>query len=45
MAGIPFAEVGKVIAEPELILAGRSGKYTVALDALLKEYKGTLDQI
>lgn len=45
LAGIPFAEVGKVIAEPELILAGRSGKYTVTLDALLKEYKGTLDQI
>lgn len=45
LAGIPFAEVGKVIAEPELILAGRSGNYTVALDALLKEYKGTLDQI
>ena len=45
LAGISFAEVGKVIAEPELILAGRSGKYTVALDALLKEYKGTLDQI
>ncbi len=41
LAGVTFARVGTVIAEPEL----RFGNQTIALDALLEEYKGTLDQI
>lgn len=29
----------------ELILRSRNGRKTIALDALLEEYKGTLDSI
>ncbi len=41
LAGVTCAKVGRVIAEPEL----RLGSSRIPLEALLREYKGTLDQI
>ena len=45
LAGVPAALVGRVIAEPELRIAGRSAAFRVSLEALLTEYKSTLDRI
>ncbi len=46
LKGIPFALVGAVMMRPELLLRSRNGgEKRVALDALLKGYKGTLDSI
>ena len=46
LKGIPFALVGTVAMRNELILHSRKGgEKKIALKALLKEYKGTLDSI
>lgn len=46
LAGIPFAKVGEVIAEPVLDISGTGIEATkIQLDKLLKAYKETLDHI
>ncbi len=45
LSGVVFAEVGKVIPEEKLVLRGSRGTEEIPLEALLREYKGTLDQI
>lgn len=45
LKGVTFALVGTVAVRPELIFRSRNGEKKIALDALLKAYKGTLDQI
>ena len=45
LSGVVFAEVGKVIPEQKLVLRGSRGTEEIPLEALLREYKGTLDQI
>ena len=44
LAGVPFARVGVVTETPELLLHG-AAPVSVSVEALLREYKGTLDQI
>ena len=45
LKGVTCALVGTVTMRNELILRSRNGRKTIALDALLEEYKGTLDSI
>ena len=47
LSGLPFARVGKVIEDAELIFSGDglSSKVCVPMDEMLRRYKGSLDGI
>ena len=46
LAGIPFAKVGEVSAEPVLEFSGADiGTNKIKLDEIIKAYKNTLDHI